>query len=616
MSLFFKLMTRRTKLKIEPMRKEIQPNRSILKTHPFWLCMILVMLSLQCGPEESLPDGDPNNGGLYLPDGFEALVVVDSLKGRARHLAVNKNGDVYVKLRRPDSLGGNAALRDTDGDGKADIIKTFVNYKDRSSQGTEMKIHNGYLYFSSATRILRQKLTDELVPTSEIELIMTDTERPRQHYTKPIAFDNEGYLYTIFGAPSDACQEHDRSPLSPGIDPCPILEKRAGIWKFKEDVKGQVQEDGEKYATGLRSVVGLDWNDQNKSLYAVVHGRDYLHNAWPREFSAWQGAVLPSEVFLQLNKGANAGWPYHYYDQIEEKYFLNPEYGGDGKKQGEVSHLADVTVGFMGHFAPNDLMFYTGDQFPEHYKNGAFIAFHGSTSSDPYPQSGYFVGFVPMKNGIPTGPWEVFADGFAGTDLIVSTGDANYRPMGLAMGPDGSLYISDSVKGKIWRIMFKGEKSEFGEDQLAVMEERKRTASNIKMPDEIEDKIIPEGMEEIDDSNLSEGGKLFNTFCSVCHQRNGEGTYRFPPLTRTKWTLGDKETLIKVVLNGMRGDIQVKGKSYTNTMPKLDLLRDHEIAAILTYVRENFGNDASPISIAEVAEVRSLNEAEKKADKK
>ncbi len=593
------------------MNNEIFTKSTLARISFFLYCFLVLSLVLQCGQKTHLPPGDPNNDGLFLPGGFEALVVVDSLEGKARHLVVNNNGDIYVKLRYPDSLGGNAALRDVDGDGKADIIKTFDDYKDRSSIGTEMKINNGYLYFSSATRIFRQKLTDQLVPDTEIELIMTDSERPRQHYTKPIAFDNEGYLYTNFGAPSDACQEADRSPLSPGIDPCPLLEKRAGIWRFKADKKGQVQDDGEKYATGLRSVVGLDWNDQDNNLFAVLHGRDYLHNTWPREFNAWQGAVLPSEVFLRLEKGANAGWPYHYYDQLKEKYFLNPEYGGDGEKQGDVSNLAEVTVGFLGHFAPNDLMFYKGDQFPERYKNGAFIAFHGSTSSDPYPQSGYFIGFVPMKNGNPTGPWEVFADGFAGTDLIVSTSDASYRPMGLATGPDGSLYISDSEKGKIWRIIYKGDKTEFGEAQLAAMNVRKMTASNIKTPDEIKDKIVPEGMEDIDEANLSEGGKLFNTFCSVCHQRNGLGTDRFPPLNGTKWVLGDKETLIKVVLNGMRGEIQVKGKSYTNTMPRLDLLKDEEIAGILTYIRESFGNEVSEISAEEVANIRGINESER-----
>jgi mono/diheme cytochrome c family protein len=215
-----------------------------------------------------------------------------------------------------------------------------------------------------------------------------------------------------------------------------------------------------------------------------------------------------------------------------------------------------------------------------------------------------------MQNGMVSGPWEVFADGFTGVDIVVSTSDAAYRPMGLAQGPDGSLYVSDSEKGKIWRIMYKGDKKNFGRDQLEAMEKRKITASNIKTPDEFEDKIASEDMMDIDEENLSHGGKLFNIFCSVCHQRNGRGNDRFPPLDGTEWVTGDKATLIGVVLNGLSGEITVKGKSYTNRMPKLHMLKDDEIAEILTYVRQSFGNNASAVTPVEVAKVRRTNTAE------
>ena len=123
---------------------------------------------------------------------------------------------------------------------------------------------------------------------------------------------------------------------------------------------------------------------------------------------------------------------------------INPEYCSDGIKQGDGSKYEQPLIGFPGHFAPNDILFYTGDQFPEHYRNGAFITFHGSTIRSPYSQAGYFVAFVPFKNGAPSGPWEVFADGFAGMDTIVNTSDAMHRPMGLALCPVGSLDILDS----------------------------------------------------------------------------------------------------------------------------------------------------------------------------
>ena len=182
---------------------------------------------------------------------------------------------------------------------------------------------------------------------------------------------------------------------------------------------------------------------------------------------------------MLIEEGDDFGWPYTYYDHFKEKRMLAPEYGGDGKK--EANGYKDPILGLPAHWAPNDLLFYTGDQFPERYKNGAFIEFHGSTNRTPYPQAGYIVGFIPFQDGKPTGEWEVFADGFAGVDIIKQMKDAKYRPMGLAQGPDGSLFISESKKGKIWRIIFQGSKEGFGSDQLKKMERRK-FVSYLKKP--------------------------------------------------------------------------------------------------------------------------------------
>ncbi len=559
-------------------------------------CFVMLIFFTGCGRPEGLPPGDPGNGGLFLPDSFEAVVVVDSLSGAARHLAVNSNGDIYVKLRFPSPLGGNAALRDEDNDGKADVIKFFDEYQDKSSYGTAMRIYNGYLYFSSVTRVFRQKLTPgELVPESEIELMLTDTQPPRQHAAKPLAFDKQGNMYVPFGAPSDCCQVEDRTPFSPGMEPCPILEHRAGIWKFDASKPNQFQQDGQRFATGLRSIVALEWNNEDNNLYTVAHGRDYLHSTWPRHYSEWQGSVLPSEVFLRLKEGTDAGWPYYYYDQLKGKYMLSPEYGGDGNNEGKGAAYTQPVVGFQGHFAPNDLLFYSGNQFPARYKNGAFIAFHGSTSSSPYPQTGYFIGFVPFKDGSPSGPWEVFADGFAGVDTIVNTSDARYRPMGLSMGPDGSLYISESEKGKIWRVMYKGDASGFSPAQLSAMDKRKREKPNLKLPDEVKDNL--------DREHSVKEAELYNIYCAVCHQRDGMGNDRFPPLSGAEWVTGDKNVLINVVLNGLEGNITVKGKSYNNRMPKMALLSDEDIAQILTYIRQHF-NSAGPVTVEEVSKAR------------
>ena len=266
------------------------------------------------------------------------------------------------------------------------------------------------------------------------------------------------------------------------------------------------------------------------------------------------------------------------------KKLLNPEYGGDGKKEGNGAKYVQPLIGFPGHFAPNDILFYTGDQFPERYKNGAFIAFHGSTIRSPYSQAGYFVAFVPFKNGVPSGPWEVFADGFAGMDTIVNTTDAAGRPMGLAQGPDGSLYITESVKGKIWRIMYKGDKAKFSDADLAAMEKRKTTSAHIKDPDEIADNL--------EKGKAVGGEQVYNIYCIACHQRDGKGDgSRFPPLDSSEWVLGDKKRLIGVLLNGLEKPITVNGKTFNNLMPKHDFLSDDQHGAlVLTYIRQNFNN--------------------------
>jgi mono/diheme cytochrome c family protein len=333
-------------------------------------------------------------------------------------------------------------------------------------------------------------------------------------------------------------------------------------------------------------------------LYAVHHGRDDLVRLWANRYTPWQSALLPSEEFFKVTEGNNFGWPYFYYDQMQKKRVINPEYEGKQAQVGKETEYTLPIMGFPGHWAPNDVFFYRGNQFPERYKHGAFVAFHGSTNRAPYPQASYFIGFIPFKNGAPTGEWEVFADGFAGIDTIVNVSGAHYRPMGIAMGPDGSLYISETEKGKVWRIMYTGDKAWFNTEQLAQMEQRK-LLPHLKTPDEIKDNL-QQGL-------LTAGGKVYNRYCGNCHQGNGEGdSQRFPPLAESEWVLGDKKKLIAVVLNGLEGPIQVKGKPYDNVMPQHSFLADTEVADVLTYIRQNFGNKASPVNEDEVAAVRKF----------
>ncbi|RYC68585.1 PQQ-dependent sugar dehydrogenase [Spirosoma sordidisoli] len=407
--------------------------------------------------------------GIKLTSGFQATVYADNL-GKARHIAIEPTtGTVFVKLDRLKDGKGIVQLSDTNGDGQADQTSMFGTYP-----GTGAAIYNGYLYASADTAVFRYKLTNgRVLETTQPETIVTGLTLQRQHASKSLAVSPDGKLYVNFGAPSNACQEKDRTQGSKGQDPCPILENYGGIWVFDANKPRQRQADGKRYATGIRNAVALDWNTANNTLYALQHGRDMLATLYPGMYTNEQSAELPSEEFLMVKEGSDFGWPYCYNDQNQNKKVLAPEYGGDGKKQDRCAGKEKPIMAFPGHWAPNDLLFYTGNAFPARYKNGAFVCFHGSWNRAPLNQGGYFVAFIPFgKDGRPSGPYEVFAENFAGVAEqgqpgknanagkleLASPGDAKARPVGLAQGPDGSLFITDSVKGKVWRVTHTAKK--------------------------------------------------------------------------------------------------------------------------------------------------------------
>lgn len=425
---------------------------TLRKILPFLILAFITAACSQSSPTENI-HFSKDNGGLTLPDGFKASVVADSL-GSARHITVDEDGDLYVVLRSAHEGNGMVALRDEDNDGRADQTRYFGEVT-----GTGIQIHEGYLYVSSDTSVIRYTLNeDELLPSSPPEVIVSGFPKQNQHAAKSFTFDHEGQLYVNVGAPSNACQEQMRTQGSPGVEPCPQLQRQGGIWRFDAHSAGQTQvEDGQRYATGIRNAVALDWNGAVQQLYLVQHGRDQLHSLWPDHYSVEENAAQPAEEFFRVNEGDNFGWPYAYYDWKKEQKMLSPEYGGDGKITTEEGKYKDPILAFPGHWAPNDLLFYSGNHFPGEYKGGAFITFHGSWNRAPEPQEGYKVVFVPFSGEDPAGDgYEDFATGFPGTP-DPQPGSARHRPMGLAQGPDGSLYISDSQQGKIWRIMHTGQ---------------------------------------------------------------------------------------------------------------------------------------------------------------
>jgi glucose/arabinose dehydrogenase len=402
----------------------------------------------------------PADAQLKLQDGFTATVFADTLGG-ARHLVVAPNGVVYVNTwrsefdstRRVPAGGFIVALRDTNNDGKADVIRRFGSTSESGSHGgTGIALHNGKLYVEADSEIVRYSLPDGgMVPTGDTLTIVSGLTMTGDHAMHSIAVDDRN-LFVNMGSATNACQLKNRQPGSPGYQPCRELLERAGIWRF-ELSNGQRFSESRRYATGIRNAVGLAFYPGNGSLYSTQHGRDQLAENWPKLFTWKQSADLPAEELLHIERGGDYGWPYCYYDPTASALMLAPEYGGDGKKIELCATKRKPVAAYPAHWAPDGLVFYSGKMFPGSYAGGAFIAFHGSWNRAPEPQGGYNVVFQPMANGNASGAYQIFADGFAGARK--EPGLAAHRPSGLAVGPDGALYISDDQGGRVWKVTYK-----------------------------------------------------------------------------------------------------------------------------------------------------------------
>lgn len=405
-----------------------------------WLAVALAPLCLTAGPQKPKKiDGSE----VKVPAGFTAKLIAEDV-GAARHMVVSKTGDIYVKLAKVKDGKGVYRLRDTDKDGVIDERTGFGDYP-----GTGIFLKNGYLYTSSNTSVYRYKLnaSEEVIAPDQPELLVSGLLAKGRDESKSLAVDNQNNVYVNVASWSDACREQGTGK---GMMPCPLLDSAAAIWRFKANVTGQTYANGTRFATGLKNVVGLDWNTKTNSLFVMQHGRGKFHDFYPQYYTPKHSEELPAETMYEVRQGDDAGWPYIYYDHKQKKKMLAPEYGGDGKKTAGEKAINPVAA-FPAHLGPNGLLFYTGTMFPEKYRNGAFIAFH---SQSPELHKGYLVAFVPFKNGKPAGEWEIFADNFAGTDLVKPTGPIQHRPCGLAQGPDGSLYVSDDMNGAIFRISY------------------------------------------------------------------------------------------------------------------------------------------------------------------
>jgi glucose/arabinose dehydrogenase/mono/diheme cytochrome c family protein len=549
-----------------------------------------------------------DDSGLKLPAGFCATIFADGI-GHARHLVVAPSGVVYVNTwsgryygnDTPHAGGFLVALQDTTGAGKADVNQRFgETVQSGGAGGTGIGLYHGALYAEINDKIVRYALTaGSIVPNGPAVPIVTGLPLGGDHPMHPFAIDRDGSMYVDVATATNACQVKNRIPKSPGINPCTELETRGGIWRYDANNTQQAFSPAERFATGIRNAEGFAI-DADDHIFVTQHGRDQLHANWPDLYKPEEEATLPAEELLLLRRGGDYGWPECYYDGIQRKLVLAPEYGGDGGKQvGPCATKIAPVAAFPAHWAPNGMALYDKQQFPSRYRNGVFIAFHGSWDRAPYPQGGYNVVFQALAGDHASGRCEIFADGFAGA--VMAPGQALHRPSGVAVGPDGSLYVSDDIRGRIYRIVYRGgsgasagaarvtpcpsASASAGEISAIGAKPPEGTHPDAGAADAIATLHVPPGATK---AMVALGDRIFHgqvgaATCTGCHGGDAKGTPLGPDLTATQWLWGDGNyaSIAKTITAGVP-----QPKNYRSPMPPMGgaQLTSDQVSALAAYI--------------------------------
>lgn len=341
---------------------------------------------------------------LQLPADFEANVFAEGLNG-PRFIAFGPDDILYVADR---GNGRIVALPDMDGDGRADEVRVFAEELD---QPHSLAFYEGAWFVGVPTGVIRLKDADKDGVAEERTVLIDDYPTSGSHRTRTVEFLPDGRMVVSVGSSCNVCEEAD--------------PRRASVLVYDgPDARGE-----RIFASGLRNAVGLAVHPETSELWVSNNGRDLM------------GDDLPPETVYIVQDGVDYGWPRCHSGTVPDPDFGDPN-ACDGAPQ--------PIVEMQAHSAPLGLAFYTGDSFPDEYQGDLFIAFHGSWNRSV--PTGYKVVRLPLDGNQVVGPVEDFAVGWLDED----TSQASGRPVGLAIGPDGALYISDDKGGLIYRVSYQG----------------------------------------------------------------------------------------------------------------------------------------------------------------
>ena len=346
------------------------------------------------------------------PEGFTVTRFADNLE-HPRWTYIAPNNDIFVaEANTKNSADRVTLLRDTDEDGEVDERMIF---KDGLNQNFGMLALNGYFYIANTDGLYRwpYKEGDTKLEGEGEKIVDLSASGYNNHWTRNIITNEAGdKIYISVGSSSNVGEHGMEKEV-----------RRANILEVNPDGSGEII-----YANGLRNPVGMDWNPVTGDLWTAVNERDELGNN------------LVPDYITSVKKGGFYGWPFSYYGQIKDPRWEDEPH--DSLVTAAI--VPDVPVG--SHTASLGLTFYTADDFPAEYKNGAFVGQHGSWNRKPF--SGYKVLYVPFDQGKPQEPQD-FLTGFIANE---ENSEVYGRPVCVAVAPDGSLLVNDDDSGIIWKV--------------------------------------------------------------------------------------------------------------------------------------------------------------------